>query len=231
MQNHVQNPCSTNSSAEALAECVRAAGIKQRWRCLMSISAATSAASASNSVGAPSETRIWNLFTCITDESGEVLQKHNRKFRSCCACGEEGQYYALDKAIKHLEDCEEANQQHEHLPQLLDEVRVDRLQKRNKAQTKVGKSNLGKHPRSTDSGGQSTLDSRLLPVKIPAADQSAIEMALLMLFIMGNVAFNVADSPWYKRVFRFLRPGFVPPSMCWCSVPKVGMWQNLVKQA
>ncbi|KAL3132736.1 hypothetical protein ABBQ32_009239 [Trebouxia sp. C0010 RCD-2024] len=97
----------------------------------MSISAATSAASASKSVGAPSETRIWNLFTCITDESGQVFQKHNRKLRSHCACGEEGQYYALDEAIKHLEDCEEANQQHAHLAQLLDEVRVDSLQKRN----------------------------------------------------------------------------------------------------
>ncbi len=39
--------------AEPLAECVRA-GVKQRWR-LMSVSAANSAASASNSAGAPSE--------------------------------------------------------------------------------------------------------------------------------------------------------------------------------
>ena len=68
--------------------------------------------SASNSVGAPSETRIWNLFTCITNESGELLQKNSRKLMSCCACGAE-EHYALEKAIKHLEDCQEANQQAE----------------------------------------------------------------------------------------------------------------------
>ncbi len=99
MQKPLQN------CAEPLAECVQA-GIKQRWR-LMSVSAANSAASASNSVGAPSETRIWNLFQCITDEKGEVLHRNNRKLRSCCACLGEGQYYALDKAIKHLEGCED----------------------------------------------------------------------------------------------------------------------------
>ncbi|DBA92416.1 TPA: hypothetical protein ACH3X1_002654 [Trebouxia sp. C0004] len=68
----------------------------------MSRSDANSAGSMSKSVGAPGESRVWDLFTSVTDGSGQLIQKHNRKLRSCSACLEDGEYYSLDKAINTL---------------------------------------------------------------------------------------------------------------------------------
>ncbi|KAL3144251.1 hypothetical protein ABBQ32_004025 [Trebouxia sp. C0010 RCD-2024] len=155
---------------------------------LLSLSDAGSSGSVSAAVGAPSEDRIRNLFTLVKDGQGKVIQKNNRKARVCNACHLQDNY-SLDKAVKHLENCEQAQAENEKLTQLLDEVHVDR-----------------------DGGStcQGTLDGRVVSATVTDSEQSTIDMAILLMFIMCNISFNVADSPWYKRIFRYLHPGFTP---------------------
>ncbi|DBA85920.1 TPA: hypothetical protein ACH3X1_005464 [Trebouxia sp. C0004] len=182
---------------------------------ILSWSDAGSSGSVSAAVGAPSEDRIWNLFTLVKDSQGKVIQKNNRKARVCNACNLQDTY-SLDKAVKHLEKCEQAQAESEKLTQLLDEVNVDRLEKKSKPKS-VGKSNLGKRPRDGDPTSQGTLDGRVVSTTVTDSEQSTIDMAILLMFIMCNISFNVADSPWYKRIFRYLRPGFTPASKCLSS--------------
>ncbi|KAL3162480.1 hypothetical protein ABBQ32_010142 [Trebouxia sp. C0010 RCD-2024] len=81
---------------------------------LLSLSDAGSSGSVSAAVGAPSEDRIWNLFTLVKDGQGKVIQKNNRKARVCNACYLQDNY-SLDKAVKHLENCEQAQAENEKL--------------------------------------------------------------------------------------------------------------------
>lgn len=92
-----------------------------------------------------------------------------------------------------------------------DQVNSDREDRRQKADQKShqaaqGKrrSNLGKHARGSS---QSTLNDSTKPVKIAPSEQSTIDMAFLLLFIMCNVSSGVADSLGFNQMFQFLRPG------------------------
>ena len=93
---------------------------------------------------------------------------------------------------------------------LIDKVNLDRSAKKAKALAKSqqparSKSNLGKHARDSS---QSTLDNRAKAIRVAPDEQMTIDTAVLHFFVMCNTAFNVADSPWFRRIFRFLHPGY-----------------------
>ena len=176
----------------------------------MSRSDAGNTSNASGAVGAPSETCIWQHCHDVLDEQGNPILSNNRKTRVCTYCGHEFNNLSLDQGIKHLEKCEEAQQQVKGLSAVIDEVNIDRAAKIQKALVRSqqlsakGKSNLGKHTRDSS---QSTLDNRARAVRVAPDEQMTIDMAMLHFFVMCNIAFNVAESPWFRRIFRFLHEG------------------------
>ena len=175
---------------------------------------ADSTSNALAAVGAPSETRIWQHYHDVLDEQGQPIVSNNRKSRVCNYCGHEFKHLSLEQAVKHLDKCEEAQQQVDGLSALIDQVNLDRSAKKEKALVKSqqparSRSILGKHARDSI---QSTLDSRAKAIRVAPDEQMTIDTAMLHFFVMCNIAFNVADSPWFRRIFRFLHPGYKPPS-------------------
>ncbi|DBA90676.1 TPA: hypothetical protein ACH3X1_003893 [Trebouxia sp. C0004] len=139
---------------------------------------------------------------------------NNRKSRVCNNCGHEFKHLSLEQAVKHLDKCEEAQQQVDGLSALMDQVNLDRSAKKEKALVKSqqparSRSILGKHARDSS---QSTLDNRAKAIRVPPDEQMTIATAMLHFFVMCNIAFNMADSPWFRRILRFLHPGYKPPT-------------------
>ena len=75
------------------------------------------------------------MFTLVKEGQGNVIQKNKARGTRRNACKLQDTY-ALEKAIKHLEKCEQAQAENEKLTQLLDEVlvNVDRLEKKKASQ-------------------------------------------------------------------------------------------------
>ena len=81
----------------------------------------------------------------------------------------------------------------------MDEVRIDRVNKGTKPKDKPGKSNLVTRGRASDTDSQGYIANRVVGAKVTNSEQSAWDQAILLMFIMCNVAFN---SPWFKRVVK-----------------------------
>ena len=86
---------------------------------VMSRSDAGSTSNAPVAVGAPSETRKWQHYHDFLDEQASCEQQQENK--SVQLLRHEVQDLSLEHAVKHLDKCEEAQQQVDGLSALMDQ--------------------------------------------------------------------------------------------------------------
>ena len=183
----LQNPCRTHAETCRIVSAICSGDLPVLRNAVMSRSDADSTSNASAAVGAPSERRKWQHYHDVLDEQGKPIVSNNRKSRVCNYCGHEFKHLSLEQAVKHLDKCEEAQQQVDGLSALIDQVNLDRSAKKEKALIKSqqparSRSILGKHARDSS---QSTLDNRAKAIRVAPDEQNDHFLAQDSMFQAG----------------------------------------------
>ena len=157
-------------------------------------------------VGKPADP-IWQFFDTVPNPNGGgPLGSSNKLHRVCKGCSFKVTSATVKQGEDHLLGCSKGCA-------LFPDCRTVIQQSRAGKGERKGLGVTGLKRQFT----QASIASSVIPMP-KEAEQNAINAALLDMLIMCGLSFALADSPWFRRLCRMLRPGFVPQGefVCRC---------------